>query len=48
VFDGFNRDYSTLIVIGSVAMIVLAVALDLILRGIERLATPWAHRARAT
>jgi osmoprotectant transport system permease protein len=45
VFDGYNRDYSTLIILGSAAMVVLAVGLDLVLRGIERLLTPWSRRA---
>jgi len=44
IFDGFNRDYTTLLVLGTVATVVLAVALDLALRGVEWLATPWAHR----
>ncbi len=48
VFDGFNRDYSTLIVIGSTAMVLLAVVLDLVLRLVERLLTPWAARRVAT
>ncbi len=44
IFDGFNRDYTTLMVLGTVATIVLAVALDIVVRGIEWVATPWAHR----
>ena len=47
VFDGFNRDYSTLIILGSASMVLLAVVLDLALRGVERLLTPWARRAGA-
>lgn len=47
IFDGFKRSYTTLMVLGTVATIVLAVALDLLLRGIERVSTPWAHRRLA-
>ena len=47
VFDGFNRDYPTLIVLGSASMVLLAVVLDLALRGVERLLTPWSRRAVA-
>lgn len=45
VFDGFRRDFTTLIVLGSTLSIALAVVLDLLLRGVERLATPWAAEA---
>jgi osmoprotectant transport system permease protein len=44
IFDGYNRDYSTVLVLGTVATVLLAVALDLVLRGVEWLVTPWAHR----
>lgn len=44
IFDGYNRNYSTLLLLGTVATIVLAVGLDLVIRGIEWLATPWARR----
>ncbi len=44
IFDGYNRNYSTLIVLGTVATVVLAVALDLVIRGFEWVATPWARR----
>ena len=47
IFDGFKRSYTTLMVLGTVATIVLAVALDLLLRGVERVSTPWAHRRLA-
>jgi osmoprotectant transport system permease protein len=47
IFDGFSRDYSTLIVLGTVATIVLAISIDLLIRGIEWLTTPWAHRRTA-
>ncbi|HWJ61204.1 MAG TPA: ABC transporter permease [Acidimicrobiales bacterium] len=44
IFDGYNRNYPTLMVLGTVATIILAVALDLVIRGVEWVATPWAHR----
>lgn len=47
IFDGYNRSYSTLLVLGTVATVVLAVSLDLVIRGIEWLATPWVHRRAA-
>jgi osmoprotectant transport system permease protein len=47
IFDGFRRDFTTLIVIGSTLSVLLAVALDLALRGIEHVATPWARRRAA-
>ncbi len=45
IFDGYRRQFTTPIVVGSALSILLAVALDLALRGVERLATPWARRA---
>jgi osmoprotectant transport system permease protein len=47
IFDGFNRDYTTLMVLGTVATVLIAVVLDIVIRGVERLATPWAHRRLA-
>jgi len=47
IFDGYNRNYSTVLVLGTVATVLLAVALDVLIRGIERLATPWARRQGA-
>lgn len=47
IFDGYRRSFTTLIVLGTVLSILLAVVLDLALRGVERVATPWARR-RAT
>lgn len=43
--DGLNRDFLTPIVVGGVVATLLAIVLDLILVGIERLLTPWS-RAR--
>ena len=47
IFDGYNRSYSTVLVLGTVAIILLAVVLDLAIRGVEWLVTPWAHRVAA-
>ena len=44
IFDGFNRSFTTELVVGSVGMILLAIALDLVLRGAEWAVTPWARR----
>jgi osmoprotectant transport system permease protein len=44
--DGLNRDFLTPIVVGGVMATLLAIVLDLLLVGVERLLTPWA-RARA-
>ena len=43
--SGLSRDFSTEIVVGGGLSVVMAVALDVILVGVERVATPWA-RAR--
>ncbi|WP_426571699.1 ABC transporter permease [Aquihabitans sp. McL0605] len=48
IFDGFRRQYSTVMLLGSVAIVLLAVVLDLLIRGIEWVATPWAHRRVAS
>jgi osmoprotectant transport system permease protein len=44
---GFNRQFPTMIYVGFVLTIVLALVLDLILVGIQRLLTPWSRRAAA-
>ncbi len=44
IFDGYNRQFSTLIVVGTALSILLATALDLILDRIAKLVTPWARR----
>jgi osmoprotectant transport system permease protein len=44
---GFNRGFPTMVYVGVVASVALAVALDLALVGLQRLLTPWT-RARAT
>jgi osmoprotectant transport system permease protein len=43
IYDGYRRSYSTVLVLGTVLSILLAVALDLILRAIEWTVTPWRH-----
>ena len=44
---GFNRQFPTMIYVGFVLTIVLALVLDLILVAIQRLLTPWSRRAAA-
>ena len=44
---GFNRSFPTMVYVGVVMSVVLAVTLDLLLVGLQRLLTPWA-RKRAT
>jgi osmoprotectant transport system permease protein len=43
--EGLSRQFPTLVIVGSVASVALAVVFDLLFVGLERLATPWA-RAR--
>jgi osmoprotectant transport system permease protein len=42
--DGLKRFFWTPLVLGSVLSVALAVALDLLLVGVERVLTPWARR----
>ena len=44
IFDGLNRFFNTPLIIGAVLTVGLAVILDLLLVGAERLLTPWSHR----
>jgi len=46
IYDGFQRDFHTTLVVGTVLSVALAVVADLGLVGVERLLTPWS-RARA-
>jgi osmoprotectant transport system permease protein len=47
--DGYSRDFSTPIVVGSALIIILALASDGLLVAAQRLLTPWARaRGRAT
>lgn len=41
--DGFRRDFLTPVIVGFVLSMVLAVAADILLLGVQRLATPWAR-----
>lgn len=45
--DGLRRFFSTPLILGSVLSVALAVVLDLILVGAERMLTPWARRRTA-
>ncbi|MHB8463833.1 MAG: ABC transporter permease [Acidimicrobiales bacterium] len=45
LYDGFNRTFRTEEVAGAVLVVALALAVDLALVALERLATPWAQRA---
>ena len=47
ILDGLQRFFNTPLIVGSVLSIALAAVLDLLLLGIERLLTPWAHRTAA-
>jgi osmoprotectant transport system permease protein len=47
IFDGYNTQNSTLIIVGSALSVLLAITLDLALRLVERLLTPWSRRAAA-
>jgi osmoprotectant transport system permease protein len=46
ILDGLQRDFSTPLMVGALLSVVLAVALDLGLLAIQRLATPWQRRGR--
>ena len=46
IIDGIRRDFLTPIVVGMVLTTGLAIALDLLLVGIERLAQPWRRAVR--
>lgn len=43
---GLNRDFLTPILVGGIVATAMAMALDALLLGLERLATPWARGAR--
>ncbi|HEX2064738.1 MAG TPA: ABC transporter permease [Acidimicrobiales bacterium] len=47
ILEGLVRDFRTPLVVGSVLSVVLAVAADLALLGVERLVTPWSRRERS-
>lgn len=46
ILDGLQRNFHTPLVVGSVLSVGMAVALDLVLLGTERLLTPWRRRTR--
>lgn len=46
IFDGYERRYTTPMILGTVLMVLLAVALDLAVRGIGWILTPWNRRSR--
>ncbi|MGH8900889.1 MAG: ABC transporter permease [Egibacteraceae bacterium] len=43
--DGYLRDFATPTIVGIVGSVVLAVAADLLLLGVQRALTPWTYRA---
>jgi osmoprotectant transport system permease protein len=43
--DGLQRDFRTPLIVGLVLTVVLALAADLLLLGIQRLLTPWTRKA---
>jgi osmoprotectant transport system permease protein len=45
ILDGFTRDFHTALVVGGTLSVVLAVAADLVLLGVQRITTPWSRRA---
>lgn len=45
IFDGYEREFTTPLILGTVLSVLLAVALDLVLRGAGRLVAPWQQRA---
>ena len=47
ILDGLGRFFSTEIVLGTALSVMIAVTLDLVLSGVERIATPWARRRAA-
>lgn len=47
IFDGYERQYTTPMILGTVLSVALAVSLDLVLRGVGRIASPWARRGAA-
>lgn len=48
IFDGFDEQFSTKLVVGTVLSIVLASVLDLLLDRAGRVLTPWARRQAAS
>lgn len=48
IFDGYERRYSTPMILGTVLSVLLAIVLDLLLRGAGWLTMPWIRRERAS
>lgn len=46
IFEGYRRGFPTEILFGAVPAMLLAVAVDLVLVGVQRGATPWASRSQ--
>jgi osmoprotectant transport system permease protein len=44
--DGLTRDFRTPLVVGSVLSVLLAIVADVLLLGVQRLATPWSRAGR--
>jgi osmoprotectant transport system permease protein len=44
ILDGYNRDFQTPLTVGTVLVIVIAVAVDALLLVVQRLLTPWNRR----
>ncbi|MCU1353336.1 MAG: transporter permease [Acidimicrobiales bacterium] len=44
IFTGYNSSYPTKMVIGAAGSVLLAIVLDVLIRLVERVATPWARR----
>jgi osmoprotectant transport system permease protein len=46
IFDGINRNFTTMVLAGAVLATILAVLADLMLLALERYLRPWARRSR--
>jgi osmoprotectant transport system permease protein len=44
MLDGFNRDFQTPLTVGTVLVLVIAIAVDALLLLVQRLVTPWNRR----
>jgi osmoprotectant transport system permease protein len=47
IYDGYLRTFHTPLVVGAVLSVVLAVAADVLLLGVQRVVTPWARAGRS-
>src|SRR5438132_7817997 len=45
--DGLGRDFHTPLVVGLAGSVILAMAADVLLVGVQRVLSPWAHRRRS-